>query len=73
MLRAANGVQSVTIVDRRSGPGFRLVLCRMTSRGTPIVETLDDSFATVALAERFAVERLGVDHCQVRTKLRTPA
>jgi len=73
MLSAADRVQSVTIVDRRSGPGYRLVLCRMTSRGTPVLETLGDSFDTVANAQRFAIDSLGVDAGQVRTKLRTPA
>jgi hypothetical protein len=69
MLSAVNRVQSVTIVGRRSGPGYRLVLRRMTTRGTPVVETLDDSFDSVDNAARYAVDTLGIPADQVRTKL----
>jgi len=68
MLSTVNRVQSVTIVARRSGPGFRLVLCLRTRTGTPVLETLPDSFDSVASAERHAVEELGVPIEQVRTK-----
>ena len=68
MLGAVERVQSATIVDRRSGPGYRLVLCRMTPRGTPVVETLGDAFADIASAQRFAIDRLGISPDQVRTK-----
>lgn len=73
MLKAFNRVQSVTIVDRRSGPGYRLVLCLKAPGGTPVLETLTESFATIAEAERFAVEQTGVDPGQVRTKARASA
>ena len=69
MLSAAERVQSVTIVERRSGPGYRLVLCRMTPRGTPVLETLPDAFTTVDSAQSFAVESLGVGPGQVRSKV----
>lgn len=68
MLSTANRVQSVTIVARRSGPGFRLVLCLRTRTGTPVLETLPDSFDTITSAERYATEELGVPRDQVRMK-----
>jgi hypothetical protein len=66
MLSTANRVQSVTIVARRSGPGFRLVLCLRTRSGTPVLETLPDSFDTITSAELYAMQELGVPRDQVR-------
>jgi hypothetical protein len=68
MLSTANPVQSATIVARRSGPGFRLVLCLRSRTGTPVLETLADSFDTITSAERFATEQLGVPPTQIRMK-----
>jgi hypothetical protein len=68
MLSTANRVQSVTIVARRSGPGFRLVLCLLSRTGTPVLETLPDSFDSIESAERYATVELGVPIAQVRTK-----
>ena len=73
MLTAPNRVQSVTIVDRRSGPGYRIVLCLKSPVGTPVLETLTDAFPTIAEAERFAVEQIGVSPAEVRTKARASA
>ena len=73
MLLAQNRVQSVTIVDRRSGPGYRIVLCLKAPGGTPVLETLTDAFATVSEAERFEVEQIGVAPADVRSKTRAPA
>ena len=73
MLSSLNSVQNVTIVDRRSGPGYRLVLCRKSPGGTPVLETLTDAFPTIADAARFAVEQIGVASTHVRTRARTPA
>jgi hypothetical protein len=68
MLSTVNRVQSVTIVARRSGPGFRLVLCLLSRTGTPVLETLPNSFDTIANAEHYATQELGVPIAQVRTK-----
>ncbi|MDB5683533.1 MAG: hypothetical protein JWM38_1747 [Sphingomonas bacterium] len=73
MLRAIDHVQNVTIVDRRSGPGYRLVLRRKTAGGTPVLETLTESFASIASAEAFALESLGVDRAHVRIDARGAA
>ncbi len=73
MLNDLNRVQSATIVDRRSGPGYRLVLCLKAPGGTPVLETLTESFATIAEAERFAIERTGVDPGHIRSKARASA
>lgn len=73
MLNELNRVRSATIVDRRSGPGYRIVLCLEAPGGTPVLETLTESFATVAEAERFAIEQTGVDPGHVRSKARTSA
>ena len=71
MLSTENRVKSATIVDRRSGPGYRLVLCLETRGGTPVIETLPDSFETIESAERHAIDRLGIDAAQVRVKARS--
>ena len=68
MIGTENRVQSATIVARRSGPGFRLVLCLRTRSGTPVLETLPDSFASVASAARYAIEQLRISRGQVRLK-----
>jgi hypothetical protein len=73
MPSAAERVQSVTIVERRSGPGYRLVLCRITPRGTPVLETLPDSFVSIASARAHAVDGLGIEPTQVRSKVRADA
>lgn len=59
-------VQSVTIVTRRSGPGYRLVLRLLSRAGTPVLETLPDSFESVEAAQRHAIEQLHVDPATVR-------
>ena len=61
-------VKNATIVDRRSGPGYRLVLCLETPGGTPVIETLPDSFDTIEDAERHAIEQLGLDVGRLRVK-----
>ena len=73
MLSAGNSVQSATIVDRRSGPGYRLVLCRKSASGTPVLETLPESFTSVAAAERYAMDSLEITPAQLRVKVRSHA
>lgn len=68
MISTENRVQSVTIVTRRSGPGFRLVVCLRSRVGTPVLETLPDKFLTIEEAERHAVQQLHVDPAHVRIK-----
>ena len=63
-------VKNATIVDRRSGPGYRLVLCLETPGGTPVLETLPDSFDTIEGAERHAIDQLGLDAGRLRVKTR---
>ena len=70
MIGTDHRVQSATIVHRRSGPGYRLVLCLLTRGGTPVLETLADSFDSVWSAERHAIDVLGIDPTQVRVKAR---
>jgi hypothetical protein len=60
-LATAGQLRKVTIVDRRSGPGYRIVLNRVTARGTPVAETLHDCFASIESARAFAVNDLGAD------------
>lgn len=64
-------VKNATIVDRRSGPGYRLVLCMETPGGTPVIETLPDSFETIEGAERHAIEKLGLDSRRLRINARS--
>ncbi|MDB5690235.1 MAG: hypothetical protein JWL91_2111 [Sphingomonas bacterium] len=70
MISTDTRVKNATIVDRRSGPGYRLVLCIETLGGTPVIETLPDSFVTIAAAERHAIETLGLDSGRLRIKTR---
>jgi hypothetical protein len=71
MIRTANRVRNATIVDRRSGPGYRLVLCIETPGGTPVIETLPDSFESIASAERHAFEQFGLGADRLRVKTRS--
>ena len=71
MISTDTRVKNATIVDRRSGPGYRLVLCLETSGGTPVIETLPDSFDTIEKAERHAIETLGLDSRKLRVKTRS--
>jgi hypothetical protein len=64
-------VKNATIVDRRSGPGYRLVLRMETPGGTPVIETLPDSFETIEGAERHAIEKLGLDSRRLRINARS--
>jgi hypothetical protein len=70
MISTETRIRNATIVDRRSGPGYRLVLCLETPGGTPVIETLPDSFATIESAERHAFEQFGLDARSVRVKAR---
>ena len=68
MIGREGRVRSVTIVERRSAPGYRLVLCCVTRSGTPVLDTLDDIFASVESAERHAIEELHVPPADIRVK-----
>ena len=73
MIGREGRVRSVTIVERRSAPGYRLVLCRLTGSGTPVLDTLDESFPSVGSAERYAIEQLQVAPADIRIKARAGA
>jgi hypothetical protein len=67
-----NRIHGATIVDRRSGPGYRVVLRQVTPSGTPIIDTLEDNFATIEAAREFALVELGVtmDRLKLATERR---
>ena len=49
------------------------MLCLRSASGTPVLETLAESFASIAAAERFARDRLDIDVAHVRIKVRNHA
>ena len=53
-----------TIVERRSAPGYRLVLRSRSSTGMPIVETPPLTFASVEEAAAHARMTYGIAHCR---------
>jgi hypothetical protein len=59
-------VVRATIVPRRTGPGYRLVLGLRTEHGTHAPETLAKSFTTPGEARLFALRDLGLSATDVR-------
>lgn len=55
-----------TIVRKRSSPGYRLVLCLKTARGTTMPETIADIFPSPAQARLFAMRDLGLAPSNVK-------
>jgi hypothetical protein len=53
-------IERATIVSRRSGEGYRLVLGLRPVHGTPMPETLADCFSSPAEAQQYAVRDLGL-------------
>ena len=56
-----------TVVSRRSGEGFRVVLGLRTAHGTPLPETLPGCFSSLDEARSYAISDLGLrpDHVRV--------
>jgi hypothetical protein len=65
-LATASRLRKVTIVNRSTGPGYRIVMNLMTSRGTPVVETHHNCFPTIDSAHAFAVRDLGADPISIK-------
>ena len=61
-----------TIVERRSAPGYRLVLRSRSSTGMPIVETLPIAFASVEEAAAHAQVTYGIEHCRAEARAARP-
>jgi hypothetical protein len=60
-------IECATIVTRRSGKEYRLVLSFKTSHGTAVPEALPDCFSTPAKARLYAIRDLGLRPDHVRT------
>ena len=54
-----------SVVERRSAPGYRLVIRLRSRHGTPVVETLAVAFGTVEEAIVHAETAYGIANCSV--------
>jgi hypothetical protein len=54
-----------TIVARRSGPGYRLVVRSKSRTGMPVVDTLPIIFSGIEVAAAHARQAYGIAECQV--------
>lgn len=59
-------IKRATIVTRKSGAGYRLVVGLETESGTRMPETLQDVFESPAAARLFALRELGLSINDIR-------
>jgi hypothetical protein len=62
-------IERATIVMRKSGEGYRLVLGLKTAHGTPVPETLPNCFSCAGDAQSFALHELGLQPSRIRVQV----